>query len=134
MYVSTLSQVEDFQEISPELEPKEIKSDFDILLSGIDPILQSLYFDKIVLSSPSLSCHSDELSKVFELLSNNNIKLNPQKVVFFAKACPQLGHKAQNQTMWSFFAKIDLEINLFPVILTIEGSHSAEDHGFIIHY
>ena len=109
MYISTLSQVKGFQEISPELEPKEIKSDFDILLSGIDPILQLLYFDKIVLSSPSLSCHSDELSKVFELLSNNNIKLNPQKVVFFAKACPQLGHKAQNQTMGSFFAKIDLK-------------------------
>jgi hypothetical protein len=51
-----------------------------------------VYLDDILIHTPTLSDHESNIRKVFDRLRKHNIKLKPEKSIFFGKQVNYLGH------------------------------------------
>ena len=57
------------------------------------------YIDDIVVHSKSFEEHFEDLSMVFKLLKNANLKINPEKCVWFAQKIKLLGFVITGDTV-----------------------------------
>ena len=51
-----------------------------------------VYVDDLVVFSPSIEQHIEDLNKVFNIIKENNLKINLEKCNFFKEKVNLLGH------------------------------------------
>lgn len=68
-----------------------------IAMAGLSPECAFVYVDDIVVIGCSENHHLKNLQRVFERLRQYNLKLNPEKCVFFKTQVTYLGHKISDK-------------------------------------
>ena len=78
-----------------------------IAFAGLTPEKAFLYMDDLICVGCSKNHHLDNLKSIFETCRKFNLKLNPQKCVFFQNNVTYLGHKVTSQGVLPDESKYD---------------------------
>lgn len=84
------------------------------ILTGLQGHQCFVYLDDLVIVGSNISDHEEKLKLLFQRLSNNNLKLQPDKCEFMKKEIIYLGHKLSQNGVEPDSAKIESIIN-FPI-------------------
>ena len=77
-----------------------------IAFSGLEPNKAFLYIDDIIVIGCSKEHHLKNITNVFEILRNYNLKINPYKCNFFRPEVTFLGHRCTSNGLLPDDAKI----------------------------
>lgn len=80
-----------------KVAPNSFARMMQMAFSGLPPDSAFLYMDDIIVIGCSEKHHLANLESVFKVARRKNLKLNPQKCVFFKQEVTYLGHKCTNK-------------------------------------
>lgn len=72
--------------------PAEFERLMEKVLTGLTYVTLLIYLDDIVVYGKTFDIHLQNLEEVFQRLASANLKLNPEKCVFFQTQVSFLGH------------------------------------------
>lgn len=75
------------------VSPNSFSRMMSIAFSGLPPDKDFLYIDDIIVIGKGEREHIENLEAIFKILSERNLKLNPEKCKFFQNQVTFLGHK-----------------------------------------
>ena len=93
----------------------------DHILSPFDFCLA--YIDDVIIGSPDLPTHLEQLERIFTVLNDNNLQINIDKCVFAKKQVKFLGHLISNEGLAPLPSRIET-IQNFPLPKTVTNLRS----------
>lgn len=96
------------------ISPNSFSRMMSIAFSGITPDRAFVYMDDLIVLGCSVNHHLENLKKVFQTCRKYNLKLNPEKCLFFRKDVTYLGHKITDNGILPDESKYDV-IYKYPV-------------------
>lgn len=97
-----------------KIAPNSFARMMQMAFAGLPPDTAFLYMDDIIVIGCSEDHHLENLKNVFEAARKRNLKLNPEKCIFFRKEVTYLGHKCTDKGIQVDDTKYDI-IKNYPV-------------------
>lgn len=96
-----------------KVAPNSFQRMMTMAFSGLAPEKAFVYMDDLVVIAPSENQMIQNLESVFQICRSKNLKLNPDKCLFFQKEVTYLGHRCTDQGLLPDPSKIE-KIKSYP--------------------
>jgi len=78
--------------IPTSLQPGTFQHEMNRIFLPLIGVCMFIYIDDLIIFSPSLEQHIEDLNKVFTIINENGLKINLDKCAFFKESVELLGH------------------------------------------